>query len=180
MKTIRPATQADIPTIQAIAHAAWPVAYASIISAAQIAYMLDRMYGTPALQDQFGAKGHRFLLAHAEDRAIGFAGFEHHYRPQRSRLHKLYVLPEVKGGGVGHALLASVLREARANGDTQIELNVNKHNPAKVFYQRHGFTVERDEVLDIGNGFVMDDHVLVRPLDDQFIDTGAGGNPYLR
>jgi GNAT superfamily N-acetyltransferase len=159
---IRPATAADIPLIQAIAHAAWPVAYSGIISPAQIAYMLDRMYGTPALEEQFGPKGHRFLIAEQAGTPVGFAGFEHRYAPGRSRLHKLYVLPAVKGAGVGHVLLEAVLIEAMKAGDTAVELNVNKQNPAKEFYARHGFTIERDEVLDIGGGFVMDDHVMVR------------------
>lgn len=159
---IRAATAADIPVIQGIAHATWPVAYTGIITPAQIAYMLDRMYGTPALEEQFGPKGHRFLIAERDGKAIGFAGFEHHYAQGRSRLHKLYVLPAVKGSGVGHALLEAVLMEAIRAGDAAVELNVNKHNPAKDFYLRHGFVIERDEVLDIGQGFVMDDHVLVR------------------
>ncbi|MCC6400493.1 MAG: GNAT family N-acetyltransferase [Flavobacteriales bacterium] len=158
----REATAADIPVIQAIAHAAWPVAYTGIISPAQIAYMLDRMYGTPALQEQFGPKRHRFLIAEQDGAPVGFAGFEHRYAPGRSRLHKLYVLPAMKGTGVGHALLEAVLSEALKAGDTAVELNVNKQNPAKDFYTRHGFTIERDEVLDIGGGFVMDDHVMVR------------------
>jgi ribosomal protein S18 acetylase RimI-like enzyme len=61
-------------------------------------------------------------------------------------------------------LLEAMITEARKATDTAIELNVNKHNRAKAFYQRHGFRVERDEVLDIGAGYVMDDHVLVRAL----------------
>ncbi|HEX2616842.1 MAG TPA: GNAT family N-acetyltransferase [Flavobacteriales bacterium] len=159
---IREASSADIPGIQAIAQEAWPVAYAGIISPAQITYMLDLMYGTAALEEQFGPKGHRFLLAVLEYRIIGFAGFEHHYLPGRSRLHKLYVTPRVLGTGAGHALLEAVLAEARQQGDTSIELNVNKHNRAKDFYARHGFTIERNEVLDIGQGYVMDDHVMMR------------------
>ena len=161
---IRSATAADIPIIQGIAHATWPVAYADIISAEQIAYMLDLTYGTPALEAQFGPKGHRFLIAEQEGRPVGFAGFEHHYAPSRSRLHKLYVLPEVKGTGAGHALLEAVWAATCGAGDGGLELNVNKHNPAKAFYLRHGFAVERDEVLDIGKGFVMDDHVMVRTM----------------
>lgn len=161
---IREGTIADIPVIQGIAHATWPVAYGGIITPEQIAYMLDLMYGTPALEAQFGPMGHRFLVAEQDGDAIGFAGFEHGYTPGRSRLHKLYVLPAVKGTGVGHALLDAVLMAALKAGDTAVELNVNKHNPAKDFYLRHGFTVERAEVLDIGQGFVMDDHVMVRQL----------------
>ena len=158
---IREGTIEDIPVIQGIAQACWPVAYSGIISPAQIAYMLDLMYGTPALEAQFGPMGHRFILAEQDGDAIGFAGFEHGYGPGRSRLHKLYVLPAVKGRGVGHALLEAVLMAAMKSGDSAVELNVNKNNPAKDFYLRHGFTLERDEVLNIGLGFVMDDHVML-------------------
>ncbi len=161
---IREATINDIPAIQAIAKEAWPVAYTGIISAGQIQYMLDLMYGTSALQEQFSRKEHRFLLAMNDDRPIGFAGFQHGYRPGRSRLHKLYVSPDVLRKGVGHALLNAVLVEVRTAGDRSIELNVNKMNRAKAFYARHGFVVERDEVLDIGNGYVMDDHVMALGL----------------
>ncbi len=159
---LREATAADIRVIQALAHATWPVAYADILSHAQIVYMLDLMYGTPALEAQLGPKGHRFLLAEAEGTAVGFAGYERGYTPGRSRLHKLYVLPANKGQGIGHALLEAVLVACMKAGDTAVELNVNKRNPAKAFYERHGFVVERDEVLDIGQGHVMDDHVMVR------------------
>lgn len=161
---LRPATSADLPTIRAIAHATWPVAYARILSPAQLAYMLERMYSEAALEEQFNELGHRFLLAERDGVALGFAGYAHRHLPGRTRLHKLYVLPHVKGSGVGHALLAAVLRAAHLAGDTFVELNVNKHNPAKDFYLRHGFTMERDEVIDIGEGFVMDDHVMVMDL----------------
>lgn len=162
--TLRPATAADLSAIRSIAHAAWPVAYARILSPAQLAYMLERMYSEAALHEQFTTLGHRFLLAERDGSAIGFAGHAHQHTPGRTRLHKLYVLPEVKGSGVGHALLDAVLQAALRAGDTFVELNVNKYNPAKDFYLRHGFTVERDEVIDIGQGYVMDDHVMVRSL----------------
>lgn len=162
--TLREATLDDIPCLRAIAHAAWPEAYRGIISSDQIAYMLERMYGEAVLHRQMAANGHRFMIAGADGTEVGFAGFEHAYRPQRSRLHKLYVLPDRKGTGVGHALLAAVIEEARRSGDLGIELNVNRRNPSTAFYLRHGFSVERDEVLDIGGGYVMDDHVMVRTL----------------
>lgn len=162
--TLREGSTADIPLIRAVAHAAWPIAYAKIISADQIAFMLERMYGEAALRSQMLEKGHRFLIAGTNDSAAGFAGFEHAYLPGRSRLHKLYVLPEAKGTGMGHALLEAVILAARNAGDRAIELNVNKHNPSRLFYRRHGFTVERDEVLDLGSGYVMDDHVMVKVI----------------
>ncbi|TXI76100.1 MAG: GNAT family N-acetyltransferase, partial [Flavobacteriales bacterium] len=135
---LREATAADIRVIQALAHATWPVAYADILSHAQIVYMLDLMYGTPALEAQLGPKGHRFLLAEAEGTAVGFAGYERGYTPGRSRLHKLYVLPANKGQGIGHALLEAVLVACMKAGDTAVELDVNKRNPAKAFVERLG------------------------------------------
>jgi GNAT superfamily N-acetyltransferase len=79
-------------------------------------------------------------------------------------LHKLYVLPHTQGSGVGTALLQAVFAAARTAGNTRVELNVNRYNPARHFYARHGFSVLRDEVIDIGEGYVMDDHVMVRPV----------------
>lgn len=163
--TLREATTADIPVIGALARRIWPVVYPGIITPAQIAYMLDLMYSEASLREQMVTKGHRFLIAENTAGAIGFAGFGTGHARGRARLHKLYVLPELKGTGIGHALLAAVLKAAAEAGDSFLELNVNKHNPALRFYSRHGFVVERDEVLDIGQGYVMDDHVMVRPID---------------
>ena len=41
-----------------------------------------------------------------------------------------------------------------------IWLTVNRHNyDAKKVYDAFGMKIIRDQVTDIGNGFVMDDHV---------------------
>lgn len=161
--TIRQAVISDLPAIRQVATETWPIAYAGMISAAQIAYMLEMMYRMDALQTQF-ANGHLFHLAEEEGRPVGFAGFAHHYTEGRTRLHKLYVRPAVKGTGLGRRLVESVVEAALRSGDHTIELNVNKRNPSVRFYVHLGFTIERDEVLDIGNGFVMDDHVMVLRL----------------
>ena len=163
--TLREATAADIPLIQGVAHATWPVSYAAMISPAQIAYMLERMYSTAALREQFGPKGHRFFLAEEYGTPVGFAGFEHGYDgTTRTRLHKLYVLQSAQGTGAGKALLQHVIVSARSAGDVLVELNVNRFNNARWFYQKNGFRVVRDEVIDIGQGFVMDDHVMELPI----------------
>lgn len=162
----REAQLTDIAVIRAIALAAWPVAYSAILSPEQMAYMLELMYSETALKEQMGPNGHRFVLLDDEaGRSIGFAGFEHRYSNRaNTRLHKLYLLPEAKGAGNGSALLSAVEHAARAVGDACIELNVNRFNPAKDWYMRRGFRIERDEVIDIGQGYVMDDHVMVKEL----------------
>lgn len=164
MMRTRHAGSEDVPVIRAIAQATWPISYKEMISSAQIAYMLDLMYSEGSLHEQMTAKRHHFLLAYVNEEAIGFAGFEHGYRYGRSRLHKLYVLPHSQGSGAGNLLLSHVEQAAIAAGDTRIELNVNRFNPTRHWYAKRGFVIERDEVIDIGQGFVMDDHVMVKVL----------------
>ncbi|MBP6575395.1 MAG: GNAT family N-acetyltransferase, partial [Flavobacteriales bacterium] len=97
--------------------------------------------------------------------ALGFAGFTPHHRgTATTHLNKLYVLPEAQGTGAGKLLLEHVLTEASNRGDTSVELNVNKRNEAVAFYSYMGFRILRDEVIDIGQGYVMDDHVMVKQL----------------
>ena len=49
---------------------------------------------------------------------------------------------------------------ALANQSNRIILNVNKNNSAVQFYQKVGFTIMEELILDIGEGYVMDDYVM--------------------
>lgn len=158
---IREASVADIGTIRDIALRTWPVAYGEILSPAQLAYMLALMYSTEALQEQLSVKGHRFALCIEAGEAIGFASYAHDQAGNGpTRLHKLYALPARQLHGAGRALLQHVIEAARKRGSLAVELNVNRSNKARGFYEKHGFRVVRDEVIDIGHGYVMDDHVM--------------------
>ena len=164
MFEIRPATAADVPALRTIALRTWPSAYANILSEEQITYMLELMYNEEVLSLRSKA-GHEFLLAEDNGTGIGMAEAETGCSGQRiTRLHKLYVLPAVQRSGVGLALLIAVEEHARKASSDRVELNVNKHNPARGFYERHGYTLERDEVIDIGGGYVMDDLVLRKAI----------------
>jgi diamine N-acetyltransferase len=155
----------DIDTIQQLAEAIWPQAYGTIISAAQLRYMLDLIYSKTALTAQI-EKGHQFILATENNEAIGFASFSQKNDIEFTtfRLHKIYVLSNVPTKGIGSFLLSYVCNESKTQGAIQLELNVNKYNPAMQFYVKKGFTVIKGEVIDIGEGYVMDDYVMVLSL----------------
>lgn len=158
---IEPAVAEDIPVIREVALHTWPVAYANILGKAQLEYMLDMMYSEKALLEQITLHGHRFLLAQDLDDTLGFASFSSHLdKPDTTRLHKLYVLPGLQGQGIGLALLTAAVQAARVAGHSHLELNVNRFNMALEFYKRQGFRVVRSEQINIGQGFIMDDHVL--------------------
>lgn len=164
MFEIRSATVADVPALRDIALRTWPIAYGSILSAGQIAYMLELMYSEEALSRQMKT-GHGFLLAEENGTGSGLADAETGYSGQRiTRLHKLYVLPSFQRRGVGLALLKTVEDIARNASSFAVELNVNKYNPARKFYEQHGYTLKREEVIDIGAGYVMDDFVLWKTM----------------
>ena len=127
--------------------------------------MLDLIYSQDALKEQY-KKGHRFIMAIEYNTPIGFASFSQKSaeESQTFRLHKIYVLTTIHSKGVGSFLLDYVCNESKKAGARLLELNVNKHNPAKNFHDRKGFTILREEVIDIGNGYVMDDYVMVKKL----------------
>ncbi len=161
--TIRRAGESDIPAIRHVAHTTWPAAYSAIISPAQIHYMLDMMYSEASLLRQMTREGHRFFLATRSSVCAGFASIGN-WDAQSVKLHKLYVLPEAKGHGLGAALLGHVTALAVEEGSRRMVLQVNRRNPAVDFYRHHGFAVAEEAVLDIGGGFVMDDFIMQKQL----------------
>jgi GNAT superfamily N-acetyltransferase len=117
------------------------------------------------LHEAMTKKNQHFFLLEGETGAVGFASCTpHHARSTVTHLNKLYVLPSTQGTGAGGTLLHHVIRYAGDHGDKVIELNVNKRNKAIGFYEHQGFTIVREEVIDIGSGYVMDDYVMGRSL----------------
>ncbi len=162
---IKKAGKEEIATIQHLAESIWPEAYEKIISPEQLRFMLNLIYSEAALAAQI-QKGHHFILAIENNEPIGFASFsqKNEIEPTTFRLHKIYVLPNVSIKGIGSFLLSYVCNESIIQGATLLELNVNKYNPAIQFYLKKGFAVVKDEVIDIGEGYVMDDYVMVKEL----------------
>jgi ribosomal protein S18 acetylase RimI-like enzyme len=163
---IRKATLKDIPTIQSLSKSIWNQVYPSIVSQDQINFMLDKMYSTASLTKQMETDHHEFFLGLYSAEPVGFASIsiKDPSQSSRYRLHKLYLEPFLHGKGLGKLMvshLAQLVQSAKAN---EVELNVNKRNPAVSFYKHLGFTIEKEVVLDIGNGYVMDDFIMVLDL----------------
>ncbi len=163
---IKKASLSDVGIIQQLAQTIWPICYKEIISADQLKYMLDLIYTPDALEAQI-EKGHQFIIAYEVDTPIGFASYSAKSadEPKTFRLHKIYVLSNLHTNGIGSCLLKYVTTQSKHAGATLLELNVNKYNASKIFYDNKGFKILKEEVIDIGNGFVMDDYVMVAPID---------------
>jgi RimJ/RimL family protein N-acetyltransferase len=157
---------ADLAELQVLAREIWLSVYPSIISQAQIHYMLDKMYGLEKLRNEILSPtvSYRFIQVPGETPA-GFYAWEMDAPVQQALLHKLYLKPDHHGRGLGQAALQHIIAEAAAAGAARLSLRVNRHNHAAIrAYLRAGFTFESDLETDIGGGFVMDDHIMVRPV----------------
>ena len=56
-------------------------------------------------------------------------------------LEELYVIPELRGNGIGRALLEAVMETARAAGATHMDLNTGETDTAaRALYESTGFT----------------------------------------
>ena len=69
-----------------------------------------------------------------------------------------------RGSGTGRAAMAFIEELARQQGFGRLWLTVNKGNPAIQAYERLGFRVAEAIVMDIGNGYVMDDFRMEKSL----------------
>lgn len=158
--TISIATKEQLIEIHKLSHKIWPIAYKEVITKEQIEYMLNMMYSIESLENQL-EKGHVFLLAKENNEFVGYASYELNIdNSEKAKLHKLYVLPETQGKGYGKLLVDNIVKEVVNAKNTALFLNVNKKNKAIDFYKKYGFEISKTMVLDIGNGFVMDDYIM--------------------
>ena len=159
MKLIK-ANSEHISIIIELTKKIWLVAYGEILSKAQLDHMIDKFYNESALRELI-QKGHVFYLAQDDnEKYVGFVSYELNSEPNKTKIHKIYVLPETQGTGLGRQFFELVKEKAIENNQNAIFLNVNKYNNAIHFYTKLGFVKVKDEIIDIGNGYVMDDYVM--------------------
>jgi ribosomal protein S18 acetylase RimI-like enzyme len=96
---------------------------------------------------------------------VGFAACEVGEHAGEIKLDKIYVRYDLRGKGYGSLLIRHIEQRARAAGYRSIYLQVNKRNASAIrAYERNGFIIRAAATFDIGNGFIMDDYVMAKPL----------------
>jgi diamine N-acetyltransferase len=162
--SIAKATVNDIPSIQTIAQETWPITYGAILSATQLEFMMDMMYSNASLTQQIQGK-QLFYMVKVVNKTIAFFAIEHHYQNEAvTRIHKIYLLPETQGKGIGKQLLDYIATLAIEHDSKKISLNVNRYNKALHFYQKIGFTIIKEEDIEIGNGYLMEDYRMEKKI----------------
>lgn len=151
--SLRRATGADIPRIRQLAERIWWEHYPSIISGAQIAFMLELIYSETALQHQMTVEGQEFWLPEKNGQTLGFIAVSRQDEGAYF-LHKFYL--ENRERGLGKIVFELLL--ARYPDLRELRLRVNRCNFKSVnFYFKVGFRIEFCIDTPIGEDYVMDD-----------------------
>jgi len=124
--------------------------------------MLEYMYSPASLEKQIN-EGSQFIFVYEDGEPVGFAAYllKGH---GIYKLDKIYILPSQQGKGTGRFVIDHIINEIRKEGATALQLQVNRMNKAKSFYEKFGFVVIDYREFDIGNGHVMDDYVMEKKL----------------
>jgi len=165
MLSVTKATVTDIPLIRQLTLAIWPQTYSDIISKAQIDYMLNQMYNPTTLQKQMEEDGCTFIIVYDDKEPVAFASYNE-TEPAIWKLNKIYILYSQQGKGTGKFIINYIVDEIKEKQAKALQLQVNRQNKAKDFYERIGFKIIQTADFDIGNGYFMNDYVMELPLND--------------
>lgn len=156
---------ADIAAITRLARRTWEHAYPGIITAGQIDYMLRQRYAADVIERELHRPDVWWDQILIDGRLGGFMSTWLDDDGRLLKIDKLYVAPERQRNGLGGRLLAHADSRAAALGCTALTLSVNKRNVRAIAaYRKHGFRITGSVCTDIGGGFVMDDHLMQRPV----------------
>ena len=154
------ANEKDIPVIQQLANEIWWKYYPPIIGFKQVQYMLDRFYSSSSIVDQMKNQNHRFFLIQLDKKNIGFVSIsEINKKKKIFFIHKFYILSNKANKGIGTKVFKKILS---IFDPYEIRLTVNRQNYKAInFYFKNKFVIEKVADFDIGNGFYMNDFVML-------------------
>lgn len=165
MVSIRPASAADATLIQKLAETTWWPVYQPILGEEQVRYMLNAFYSIEVINQQLNTGSQTYILLYDGDTPKGFAAYSPRTEdPTIFKLHKLYCLPSEQGKGYGKQLINAVEDAVLSHGSNILELNVNRYNKARSFYEYLGYSVIYEEDIQIGDGYEMNDFVMRKEL----------------
>jgi len=160
-------TPEALATVATLAHEIWYEFYVPLIGRTQVDYMVGKFQNAAAMQSQID-QGYEYFLVQQTDtdgkaREIGYCAVQEQAGGALF-LSKFYLLKSTRGSGTGRKCMEFIEGLARRRRLSLLWLTVNKGNPSVQAYQRLGFRIAADLVMDIGGGFVMDDYRMEKTL----------------
>jgi diamine N-acetyltransferase len=159
---LQQASLADIITIRRLAESIWLAHYPQIIGMEQTQYMLQKMYSAQRLSQQL-TDGLDFWLVMEQEQPIGFVATKQ-VTENEAFIDKFYLDTNQQSTGLGSGALALLLEKLPITTQN-IQLQVNRQNYKSInFYFKNGFKIASCMDVEIGNGYAMNDFLMVRRL----------------
>ncbi len=153
---------ADADIVAAIAREVWNEHYSVILAKEQIEYMLEKFQSAGAILQQMEEQQYSYFLL-ASPRPFGYFAIKE--EGGSLFLSKFYILKEFRGNGCASVGFDFMEEFAAGRGLSTIWLTVNRENAESISVYRHkGYEIVREQVADIGNGFVMDDYIMEKHI----------------
>ena len=183
-------TDEQIERLAEVASEIWHEYWPAIIGEGQTDYMVNMMLTVPALKRDMAEHNYRYWFVYDEEdgRLVGFTGgatqvltgdAEHDAAfllspvvdekwDRRFFLSKLYLYARERGKHYASRVIEFYEQLCRDEDLDVIWLQVNRDNVLGVrAYEGRGFFVAEDRASDIGHGYVMTDHIMVREVPKQ-------------
>lgn len=155
---LEPIFEQNIPELVSLANEIWNVYYPPIVGQEQVTYMLSKLYSREALLEQMHAK-QNFYFIQKSDVNLGFVSILK-IRSMEYFIHKFYVNTQMHGQGIGSVTFKKLLE--KLDPVKTFHLQVNRLNFKAInFYFKLGFSIEKVIDVPIGEGFVMNDFMMV-------------------
>jgi len=144
-------------SLSAMAEEIWHEHFDPIIGKKQVNYMLEKFLSPEALVEQIN-NGYEYFLISYDYTFAGFAGI--HEKDGELFLSKLYIHKDFRGKKLASYMFQKFIEICKLRDLKKIWLTCNRHNTKTIaVYEHLGFQKVREEVTDIGSGFVMDDYI---------------------
>lgn len=176
----------QIATLATLADEIWHEYWPALIGSDQTDYMVDSFQSVPALTSDISEHHYYyFLVKDDKGKIVGYTGSCcENYEDDRdnkakdkngeeiSKLYlkrlfisKIYLLKEERGKHYASDIIRFWNEFAKSHDLDGMYLTVNKGNELGIrAYRGHDFTTIESVESDIGNGFIMDDYIMARPV----------------
>lgn len=157
---IRHAKNEDTEKIQEIAMETWIDAYSEIIPEKTIRKVVSDWYKIEDLNQQVNDK--IFYISKNEEEITGFIHAS--VRNGKAHLHRLYILPEHQGKGLGSKLYEKAEKQIKGQKASKIQLEVLSQNKKGLkFYKKFGFEEKEQKEVKL-KGKPLKEKVLTKEL----------------
>ncbi len=154
-----PATVFDVDEINQLAIKIWSIHYPPIIGEEQVNYMLNKMYAKEKLHHQISKESQTYFLIQLEKQNIGFVSLEY-TESKEAFINKFYISNNQQRNGLGQQTFLRIVNYFKEVNT--FRLQVNRQNFIAInFYFKMGFVIEKVEDFDIGDGYQMNDFIMI-------------------